>query len=388
MNDPIYVPVLKGKAGEFHALKMLSADVVSGIVPFIDIPNVDLKYSEEHPDGIPKSSLEMHLQRTCDKLISSWGSEIYYDLFDFGFNERLEDGSHPLKFVDAYFDKRGIHAFPTIGFDRDEFYISEFKKIIQRNRQKACLRLFELDMRNYQQSRKWFEDLLRRLVSGKNHIGFDVMLDFRSINLSDIISYTHLAIGTINKMLRLGLTNTFIVVASSFPETLGKVKCDSVFKISRHEVKLWEGLFEYFKNENINLFFGDYGIVHPNFLNFNPRKMSPSGKIRYATSGEWLVFKGHSLKKGYGQYHNLAKQVFDNEEFDSADYSWGDGRIAKCAQGSGSTGNLQSWVSIDTNRHITLTKNQIINSFSKTISPVQIPLLLKTKSNEEINPKD
>jgi hypothetical protein len=51
-TQPIYIPVLKGKEGEFAALEALdplSTDIKPLLLPLIEIPSVPYDYANERP---------------------------------------------------------------------------------------------------------------------------------------------------------------------------------------------------------------------------------------------------------------------------------------------------------------------------------------------------
>ena len=54
-----YVPILKGKDGEFRALARLTPSVRRKITPFIDIPRVDYDINTNKP----KDPIQVHLKR-------------------------------------------------------------------------------------------------------------------------------------------------------------------------------------------------------------------------------------------------------------------------------------------------------------------------------------
>lgn len=64
-----YVPILKGKMGEFGALQHLAVEVKDALSPFIDVPRVPLDF----PSRTPKYPLEAHLKKIAGKIKSSWG---------------------------------------------------------------------------------------------------------------------------------------------------------------------------------------------------------------------------------------------------------------------------------------------------------------------------
>lgn len=54
---PVYVPVLKGKDGEFGALEVADGTTRSGLLPLIDVPPVPWDSEKEKP----RRTLDQHL---------------------------------------------------------------------------------------------------------------------------------------------------------------------------------------------------------------------------------------------------------------------------------------------------------------------------------------
>lgn len=70
MSDPIiYVPVLKGKQGEFGALQRLAEKFRSKIMPRIEVPPVPYDFKNKRP----KITIDRHLATVADYLRRSWG---------------------------------------------------------------------------------------------------------------------------------------------------------------------------------------------------------------------------------------------------------------------------------------------------------------------------
>src|SRR5438445_5954109 len=109
---PIYVPVLKGKEGEFAALEALASDVRPELMPLIEIPPVPYDYADERPG----KSVEQHISGIAERLRRCWGDNpLYLDLpwFAEG-DERLQDGRIALEVVLADCARRGVRALPVV----------------------------------------------------------------------------------------------------------------------------------------------------------------------------------------------------------------------------------------------------------------------------------
>src|ERR1051326_7818954 len=88
-TQPIYVPVLKGKEGEFAALEELKPQVRNRMMPLIEIPDIPYDYVNERP----ARTLDEHVSGIADRLRRCWPDRpLYLDLPWFESEERLEDG--------------------------------------------------------------------------------------------------------------------------------------------------------------------------------------------------------------------------------------------------------------------------------------------------------
>src|SRR5437868_6173203 len=86
---PIYVPVLKGKEGEFAALEALFPDVRRQLMPLIEIPPIPYDYVNERP----AKSLEEHVAGVAQRLKKCWqDGPLYLDLPWLEEEENLTDG--------------------------------------------------------------------------------------------------------------------------------------------------------------------------------------------------------------------------------------------------------------------------------------------------------
>ncbi len=64
-----YVPILKGKGGEFAALGWLSSAIASGLTPLIEFVEPPFSYKAQ----TPTKTLDEHLRNDAQRLVSGWG---------------------------------------------------------------------------------------------------------------------------------------------------------------------------------------------------------------------------------------------------------------------------------------------------------------------------
>ena len=83
-----YVPILKGKDGEYGALKELSPSTKSKLTPLVEIISVPWDFENE----VPKESIDTHLEDVCEKILASWGTDhpLYIDPYWIDESERMK----------------------------------------------------------------------------------------------------------------------------------------------------------------------------------------------------------------------------------------------------------------------------------------------------------
>src|ERR1700685_2120994 len=98
-GQPVYVPVLKGKEGEYGALEALSAsaiDVRDGIMPLVEVPDVPYDYETEES----AKTLDQHVDGIGERLRRCWHNrELFIELPWSEGEERLSDGRVALESV-------------------------------------------------------------------------------------------------------------------------------------------------------------------------------------------------------------------------------------------------------------------------------------------------
>jgi hypothetical protein len=111
--------------------------------------------------------------------------------------------------------------------------------------------------------------------------------------------------------------------------------------------------------------FGDYIISNPSYIEVDPRYIQMAAGIRYTVADKFLIFRGYSVRSpkhnGWGQTKGLCQRIIDHPKYLGQNYSYGDGYIYGCAQGTERTGNPETWRKVGTNHHLTLAVKEISN---------------------------
>jgi hypothetical protein len=347
-TQSIYVPILKGKEGEFAALETLKPDIQPYLMPLIEIPDVPYDYANERPAKSP----DEYLRGIVERLDKSWTRPLYVDLPWTGEKELLDDGRVALEAVLTDCAERGVKAVPVVSRVTSTQSLSVAGRYSESEQTGACIRLLVEDFE---------EDIdleveIDRMVAGLGTVptgSVDLVVDLEDLRSDS--GRALLVARSVFSMIPKKEFRCMILAAASFPEDLSEVDAATVTRLPRREWELWKSLQKRPKNlPRRDLIFGDYAITHPSPKELDPRTMRMSASIRYTTPDYWLVLKGRNVRQyGFDQYFDLCKELVDRPEYASMNFSWGDRFIRDCADGISGPGNATTWRKVGTNHHIT-----------------------------------
>lgn len=351
-----YVPILKGKRGEFTALQQLDAKSRTLITPLIEIASVDWDYDEDEP----AKSIDEHLENVGERVVNAWGSGnvLFVDANLIDPSSRMMDGSHYVSHIFEQFRARQVKAIPVSGLDRDQDYQVAVAGVAATDKRGICIRLVDSDFANAD-----LGVLLDKLVVdfGLRKSEVDLILDFREIKHEQVNIYRSGITQIVSNFHMVAAWRSFTIAGTGFPLYLGDIQPSTVQQVPRTEWLIWRHVVSQHLLRKPTL--GDYGISNPELVEMDPRVMRVSANIRYTAEEEWIIFKGEWLRRpggtGFQQFHDLSRQVIAHPAYKGNGFSWGDSLISNCANGNWGPGNLTDWRAIGTNHHLVLVSNQI-----------------------------
>lgn len=343
-----YVPFLKGKQGEFSALRELRAVCSSLLTPLIDVPRVPIKNRT--------SPLEDHLGKQAERIASAWssGAQIFVDLTDLPLDARGSAGQHPVTLLSGALSELGVDATPVTGTDRDDAYQEAIRELTKESTQVA-IRLLPEDLDTPSTLQEDVDDLLAAVEVEPESV--HILMDLRSLKQREDATWVSICVNAIAALPAVDRYASLTVVGSSMPQTLGElVKTSTTGTVRRRELDVWSQL-QRVKGLVRRPSFGDYGVVHPDLMDLDPRQITVAADIRYTIPSEMLIVRGSSTRHhplGFGQYHALAKSLVAMPEYSGRTFSWGDETIYRKAHAISvaGPGNKTTWVQIATNHHL------------------------------------
>ncbi len=319
MDDYFYVPSLKSKRGEQLALKELSTEVQSRIKPLInmiDTKDVSKFYSKKAFVDIHQNQLE----NATDQRIESIFESIYQ-----GATEKSNYTS-------------------VLRYSYSPDLLIRLKPYLFNVQNGVALRIPRIQLPHLKAD---ITTIFQTLTIDTRKI--DLIIDFGCINDLAIGLVNEFASNIKNATSNLQLNN-IIILSSSFPQGI-TMPSDKIGELPRYDWMLYSELHKVLPS----IIFGDYGADDPYNPTINSRRnIVPT--IRYTSENCWKIIRGHydpAMPFDFSQFSDLSRILVKSDFYKGKEFSWGDNRIYSCANNECSYGNLETWVRIAMNHHIT-----------------------------------
>lgn len=357
MTDNTYLPILKWKAGEQQALKMLDPSIKPSIFPLIEL--LPESSDPEDPEAPPQDAFP----KIVERLASIWGTlPIAIDVSLIEPEDMVSGTTNLLEYMFMRARMNGVQAVPVTGFDREPAHDAAVAKIVAADKRGVVVRVVG------------DEELLEPTLSANlqalcARLGVlpgvvDLVLDWGEV---DPGKHRTIAAGALGVVAEVSDEpwRSVTFAAGSFPQLFHHV---GAITITRGDWAIWQRLRAQKLGRRVR--FGDYAIAHPVFAIL---PFSGAANIRYTLESEWLVFRGHKLTGpaygGHAQFVSLAAELAAHPSYCGASFSWGDSYISQCAAGTVSTGNATTWRAVGTNHHLTFVARQLARVTAPSVAP-------------------
>jgi len=374
---PKYVPINRAKKGEFDAYKNLPNSVKQSTLPIFELPSITDKMLESKKYSSVNNPVEFYIQNKSHELHDTFNDRLMgIDISSWSPNSTIESGEHILSYFSSSLEQLGCKVIPVVGYDRweDEEYSTVLKQL-SKSHTRFIIRLDEdafTDMLEEEYFLETFEDIVSSL-------DLDIGCSAVILDLGDVSKTSSTIIDLQDKISdAIGLLKeynfNFISIAgcSISGDINGMVsERNSQGIVVRKELKAWKSAKVF--NPDINLVFGDYGVVNPTVS----IEMAPNanGKIRYTTNDSYLIVRGYPKNTGEkgAQMHELCRRLIRSGYYMDANFSWGDSRISLCANEGCLKGKKEpfrgsstDWVAIDSTHHMKYVLKEV-NEYELTI---------------------
>ena len=333
-----YVPVLKAKRGEKHALSSIAPPMQAKITPLIEVVEI--------ADG---KMLQEHLETAFRDLAES------VQRYPRCFLDPRELGESDAVASDAMFRharQRGIDFTPVTGISRG----AQISVAIKYGNSGVALRLTRHELeRGGLRSR--VGDFLsdHRLEPPQ----IDLIVDLGAVQDFVPAGVARLAKTFLNEIPMIHGWRTLTLSSCAFPLSMRAIDRDSFAVFDRSEWLAWKYLYAERGRLARLPTFSDCAIQRPEGVEgFDFRFMEVSAVVRYALSEEWLLIKGQSTRRvsAKHQFPRLATRLVYGHLrrfYSGASHCQGCRQAKEAADGASGFGSAEVWRRLGTIHHIT-----------------------------------
>ncbi|MFB6578251.1 beta family protein [Streptomyces sp. NPDC056402] len=334
-----YVPILKGKVGEFSALEHVTPAVRSCIRPVMELI----------PDPDVRDALETFCNRAMDAV--PHGTVLTVDTGALPTARVLEgDVGGPIARLSESLDLRGVLMCPVVRCTDPRDVLVEAARAVVVHQSGVCLRVSVADdilepLPDHGQIR----GLLKVLRLEPEEM--DLLIDAGPVHSN--VTRDRLADRALATLEALSpwRWRRECVAAGAFPVNLTGFPRGQATPVARRDAQLWRRVVSGCHGKAPD--FGDFGVTHPRI----PTKSrgTPHPNMRYTTPEEWQVFVYPRVRPGNDDFFTLSADLVASPYWPvtGARTSWGDARLKECAMRQrGKAGTGAEWRAWATSHHL------------------------------------
>jgi hypothetical protein len=353
-----YVPLVRAKQGEFHALRELSDPIRDRLTPLIELPPISWDSDDDEANTLVA---DPSVAGVAKKAGDSWGTDRFFFL-DLGLvpsSTALGGGVHPIDLVFQDARVRNLKAIPVTSPGRDDDFQNAIRDAIAQDHRGVCIRLSNEDFDDVTEAIEETTQLLTEF--GVSMEEADLILDFGEVTADQASPMTLAAIAVINSIPRIGDWRTLTWAGTAFP-SVQNYAANSLNTAARGEWAIWRGLYRRsnslprvpsFADYTINGVQSDYDVSAAFF------RSSPN--LRYTADTDFLIWKARHPRHGHDQFNEICRLVITRPEFKGATFSEGDAYIARCANDEDGPGNATTWRKVGVSHHLATVVDQLAN---------------------------
>jgi hypothetical protein len=337
----VYMPILKGREGEFRAVAQLSAALVRQVLPIFEViptangPTKDayrfgIRARESVPAslaiavdvrhlGDPTNGVRRPMRDIADDL-SVWGIPML---------PVLHVSDSPARMADVRYavDLHGGHTVLRLGSGTSDPDDAEAEKSMDRLRDQAGLTI------------------------GQCHLVLDVFEVRSERDLTRVEPVVRKCVSWAQRYPWSSVT----VAAGAMPQSVSHLPVNAPSPVRRWDLYLWQRVAD------LGVPYADYGIAHPGMAGPSWRPM-PS--LRYTDDEVWWIYRWSQDTIDRPAMYDLCRALVASDHWppEGGLFSWGDHQIAARATGAGGPGNATNWRAWTTSHHLAQVVDQLMKS--------------------------
>jgi hypothetical protein len=364
-----YIPILRSKRAEWHALSHLRENSanIEHLTPLIEIvPTAFVRKSDSGPIDLPISEV---VAKTVGYVLKCWRqSPIFVDCWHL--DSTKINQADTLRELGEQSQREGLSIIPVTGLSRNKSYQTVAAQLSSINNRGACIRLIRQDLLIPNLSEK-IDSILSELNLRPEQT--DVLLDFQKIEQSTDLNYSRVC----ESFPYLLDWRSLTIASGAFPKDLSELERNRQHELKRLDWSTWQEQVSTGSRLKRRPSFSDYTIQHPIYSE-PPERPNFSASIRYTAKNHWVIMRGEGLfhkgSPGAIQWPANAQLLVERPEFCGKDFSYGDAYIfaeslelGKPPSVKVKSGNAETWISAGINHHVAFVLHQIASLHDTSI---------------------
>ncbi len=356
-NATRYIPLLKGRMGEFRALGEIGYGFSDGVVPLIEIP-LSAAESDSDDETGDTPAVQADTAKFAAQIQKHWPSERRL-IVDTSLAPSTPDEPQPTVSVLETLASKDYDVTPTIRPSDDEEAIAAVGGAVRACKlDSACIRMSGDDLDDNQLPMSQAVSRAVELLALPAE-RIDLILDFGSVADDQAATFAaRIARLVLSEVPFRDQWRTLVCAAGAFPPDLGGVQAEVLTSIPRFDAAVWEQVVS--RVSGRPPIFGDYAIGYPTPSSGVP--FAPAPQLRWTWQANWLVYKGRKRdRRGHAQFYDICRRMVSEGVVDPAT-SWGDLYVRGASNPAGperGTGNAMTWRAIGTSHHIAHVANRL-----------------------------
>jgi hypothetical protein len=331
-----YVPILRGKPGEFSAWRNAGATVWNSTRPVFEVV----------PTKDPAADLTTFIARVT----SDWPPGRVMTVDTAALDQSAVGGTAdgPTMWVARALHGHGIPARPVMHLDDAAVVLAEAAAAHELHRGGACLRLgFEKENPDLHATATALSRVLA--TTGFKSADIDLLIDFQHVDSEQTVGrVVPVAAELVRWATWAGDWRSVIVASGAFPASISNLPTGTHTPLPRHDADLWQRLVTDTKLP-IQPDYGDYAVANP-----TPRTAGwrSNPNLRYTHAGEWWVWRERNNRPGNKSFFTVCRRVVRSAAWTQEQFSWGDHEIHRCSHDTGGAGTATQWRAYGTSHHL------------------------------------
>jgi hypothetical protein len=344
-----YIPILKGRQGEFNALAEIQLATRRGVLPLLEVVPADPTDAQ---------GVIVDCGKAVERLSKSWGQDAV--LLDGGLLDLSLDlhgqGRGPLWELAEQTRIAGLRAVPVLRLGDDALARIDAANVCALDGRGLCVRLVQQDLDEEPDELDLQLDRLLHEV-GVTRADTDLVLDVGAVD-GELAARggARIVVSLLRGLPSVQDWRSLTVVGGAFPQDLSSFQPWTLGRQPRFDAMLFDLVAS--KRLPREPDFGDYAVAHPLFNMGTP--FAPPPQLRYTAASEWLVLKGgRNDPRGNTQFFDICETVRQLPEFSGAGLGAADARIADPR--THGPGNGSTWRQVSTTHHLDLVVSRLAN---------------------------